>query len=109
MKKAGGNYTGNQLEKFIEDRLKEKGYKFIVNKKFKPALYLQQPLYSKRYHIGKGLYETPMSGITQHMRRLKSPPGPSQSPGPGDKRRNHDTTKRHLIIRETIPGYHPSG
>ena len=60
MKKEGANYTGNQLEKFIQDRLIEKGYKFILRDKFKPSLYIQQPIYSKQYFIGKSIYDTNM-------------------------------------------------
>lgn len=60
MKQGGStaNYTGKILEKFIEDRLLERGYTFIHNKKFKPACYLEQSIYSKQYFLGKSIYET---------------------------------------------------
>ena len=38
-KTTGANYTGSQLEKFIEDRLIEKNYQFVTKDKFKPAIY----------------------------------------------------------------------
>ncbi len=61
MAEQGGtqaNFTGNQLEKFIEFTLVNKGYKFIHKKKFDPACYLEQPIYSKQFFIGKSIYET---------------------------------------------------
>ena len=54
------NYTGNRLEKFIEHTLNELGYKFIDKKKFEPAIYLEQPIYSKQFYLGKSIYETNM-------------------------------------------------
>ena len=54
------NYTGFSLEKFIEDRLIEKGYQFIPKEKFVAAAYLEQPIYTKQFHVGKSIYETPM-------------------------------------------------
>jgi hypothetical protein len=52
------NYTGTVLEKFIQDRLIERGYLFLHSKQFKPAQYLEQPIYSRRYYVGMNLYET---------------------------------------------------
>lgn len=52
------NYTGNRLENFIENTLVEKGYAFIDKKKFKPAIYLEQPIYSKQVYIGQSIYDT---------------------------------------------------
>ena len=57
---SGANYTGSTLEKFICDRLIERKYQFIPRDKFKAALYLEQPIYTRQYHIGNGIYETPM-------------------------------------------------
>lgn len=54
------NYTGSTLEKFIGDRLVERKYQFIPRDKFKAATYLEQPIYTKQFHIGNGIYETPM-------------------------------------------------
>jgi len=60
MKQGGtrANYTGKILEKFVEDRLIERGYTFIDKKKFQPSTYLNQPIYSKQYFSGKTIYET---------------------------------------------------
>jgi len=52
------NYTGKNFEKFVEDRLIERGYTFIDNKKFKSSVYLNQPIYSKHYLCGKTIYGT---------------------------------------------------
>ena len=49
---SGANYTGSTLEKFIHDRLIERGYQFIERGKFKASLYLEQPMYTRQYHIG---------------------------------------------------------
>lgn len=57
---SGANYTGSTLEKFIHDRLIERGYQFIERGKFKASLYLEQPMYTRQYHIGQGIYETPL-------------------------------------------------
>lgn len=50
------NYTGNVLEKFIEDRLVERGYDNVLQAKFDTATYLEQPIYSTRYFTGKNIY-----------------------------------------------------
>ena len=57
---SGANYTGSTLEKFIHDRLIERGYQFIERGKFQASLYLEQPMYTRQYHIGQGIYETPL-------------------------------------------------
>lgn len=57
---TGANYTGTQLEKFIEDRLIEKKYQFVPKDKFKASVFLEQPIYTRQYHIGNSIYETPM-------------------------------------------------
>lgn len=54
------NYTGNVQEQFIQSRLNERGYTFIPRKDFDVALYLKQPIYSRHYHIGLGIYDTPV-------------------------------------------------
>lgn len=59
---SGANYTGSQLEKFILDRLVEKQYTFIARDKFKAATYLEQPIFTRQYHLGNSIYETPMYG-----------------------------------------------
>lgn len=52
------NRTGTSLETFIENKLTEKGYKYIEKKKFRPAIYLEQPIYSKQFYICKSIYKT---------------------------------------------------
>ena len=52
------NYNGNSLENFIEHKLNEIGYKFIDKKKFEPAIYLEQPIYSKQVYICRSIYDT---------------------------------------------------
>src|SRR5690606_14452889 len=58
--KNQSNYTGTRLEKFIEDRLIEKEYQYVPRDKFKVATYLNQPIYSRQFHIGSSIYGTPM-------------------------------------------------
>jgi len=58
--KNQSNYTGTRLEKFIEDRLIEKEYQYVPRDKFKVATYLNQPIYSRQFHIGPSIYGTPM-------------------------------------------------
>ena len=61
MAKQGGtvaNETGKSLEDFIENHLVSAGYTFIDKKKFKPALYLEQPIYSKQVYISRSIYDT---------------------------------------------------
>lgn len=60
MKQGGetANLTGSRLKKFIENTIIENGYKYIDNKKFKPAIYLDQPIYSKRFCVGQSIYKT---------------------------------------------------
>lgn len=61
-KKASGtqaNYTGTVLEQFIQARLDERGYQYVDRKMFKPAMYLEQLVYTKQFHLGNSIYETP--------------------------------------------------
>lgn len=58
MRRSGANHNGNQLERFINERLVEKGYAFVPKERFHPATYLEQPIYSRQCHIGKGVYGT---------------------------------------------------
>ena len=55
---TGANYTGDILEQFICDRLKERKYTFVERSQFKAALYLEQPIYTKQFLIGKSMYGT---------------------------------------------------
>ena len=53
------NYTGTILEQFVLSRLHERGYTYMSPNRFTPARYLEQPIYSRRFHIGQSIYETP--------------------------------------------------
>lgn len=57
---TGANYTGTQLEKFIHDRLIEKGYAFIPRDRFEAAAYIEQPIFTRQLFVGKSIYETDM-------------------------------------------------
>ncbi len=52
------NYTGTALEQFIESRLIERGYEQIIKDNFKPAICLEQPIYTRQFCLGKSIYET---------------------------------------------------
>lgn len=61
MAKTGGtqaNFTGKNLEQFIETNIQTAGYEFVHKKKFEPAVYFEQPIYSKQVYIGKSIYGT---------------------------------------------------
>lgn len=53
------NYTGTVLEKFILDRLYERGYTQVSTARFTPGRFLEQPIFSHRFHVGKSIYDTP--------------------------------------------------
>lgn len=55
---AQAHYTGTILEKFVMDRLQERGYMFIHHARFVPARFLEQPFYTRRFHVGKSIYDT---------------------------------------------------
>lgn len=60
--KQGGtqaNYTGTILERFILDRLNEQGYTYVLPIRFTPARVLEQPIYTRRFHVGQSIYDTP--------------------------------------------------
>ncbi len=52
------NRTGGRLEVFIENLLIENNYAHIDKKKFKPTVYLEQPIYTRQYYIGQSIYES---------------------------------------------------
>jgi hypothetical protein len=52
------NYTGNALERVIQHSLEANEYTFIEKKKFNTARYLDQPIFTMQYPIGKSVYET---------------------------------------------------
>ena len=58
MKQGGttANLTGNNLQDFVEHALQKKGYGYIDKKKFKPALYLEQPIYTKQFDVCQSIY-----------------------------------------------------
>lgn len=58
MRRLGANHNGNQLERFIEERLVQAGYVFVSRDRFRAATYLEQPLYSRQFPVGKSIYET---------------------------------------------------
>lgn len=55
---AIANLTGNRLERFVLNSLNEFGYTLIDRVQFKPAPYLEQPIYSRQYYLGKNIYGT---------------------------------------------------
>jgi len=60
--KQGGtqaNYTGTILEKFILDRLNEQGYAYVDHNRFVPTRFLEQPIFTQKFHIGQSIYGTP--------------------------------------------------
>lgn len=50
---------GTPLEQLIVTSLHSRGYTAIPPRKFTPARYLEQPIYSSRFHIGPSIYNTP--------------------------------------------------
>lgn len=52
------NKTGNELEIFIQDRLKREGYCFVPNKKFSADKILKQPIYTRQFEVGESIYGT---------------------------------------------------
>ena len=54
------NYTGNTLEKYVEHRLVSAGYTLVKPKEFRPAIYIGQPIYARRFHAGTSIYSTPI-------------------------------------------------
>ena len=58
--KTGANYTGTQLEKFINERLLERDYRLVPRAGFVAATADKQPVYSRQFHIGSSIYDTPL-------------------------------------------------
>ena len=56
---ATANYTGSVLEEYVVSRLKEKHYLYVTSNRFIPARYLEQPIYSRHFHICQSIYDTP--------------------------------------------------
>lgn len=55
---ATANFTGHNLEQFIENLLIRHSYKKVPKNKFIAATYLEQPIYTSQFCIGKSIYET---------------------------------------------------
>ena len=55
---AQANYTGTVLERFILSRLVDEGYTFVPRNRFVPALILGQPIFTRKFHVGKSIYGT---------------------------------------------------
>lgn len=62
MKQGGttANKTGISLQDFVEHTLRKNGYDFIERKKFIPAKYLEQPIYTTQLEICKSIYDKPL-------------------------------------------------
>lgn len=54
------NYTGNNLQKFIYNRLLEKEYLQVNVAHFNSGRYLDQPIFCPQFPLGNGVYETPI-------------------------------------------------
>jgi len=54
------NLSDTVLTKFIQERIIEKKYQFILNDEFDNAKYLGQPFFTRRFNIGHSIYETNM-------------------------------------------------
>ena len=52
------NYTGTVLEKFILSRLEDHDYMYIPQNRFVPARFLEQPIFTRKFHVGKSIYNT---------------------------------------------------
>jgi hypothetical protein len=56
------NRTGKRLEEFITHELEESGYTYIDRMKWKIALYLDQPIYTRQLFLCKSIYDTAVYG-----------------------------------------------
>ena len=52
------NHTGAQLEDTISRILESSGYSFVDRSRFNAATYLEQPIFSRQFHIESGIYES---------------------------------------------------
>lgn len=52
--------SGNPLTSLVEDTLLRRGYQFVNKNRFRAATYLEQPIYSKHFNIGRSIYGTPI-------------------------------------------------
>ena len=56
---AHAKYTGTVLERFILQRFSDRNYVYVPGNRFRPARYLGQPIYTRRFHVGDSIYGTP--------------------------------------------------
>jgi len=64
MKKSKGldtKTTSTNLESFIENCLRENDYTLIEKNQFDASIFLEQPIYSTKYPLGKSIYDTDLS------------------------------------------------
>ena len=57
--KSGGtvaNRAGSRLERFVSEKLDERGYRDVPPAQFYPARVLEQTIYTKQFEIGKSIY-----------------------------------------------------
>lgn len=54
------NYTGNALEQYVEHRLVQAGYVRVRPQQFNPSNYIGQAIYTRHYHAGTSIYNTPI-------------------------------------------------
>jgi site-specific DNA-adenine methylase len=59
---ATANKTGRALENFIENILINHEYQFVDRNKFESLRYLEQPIYTKQFYLGKTIYDTNFYG-----------------------------------------------
>lgn len=71
--RSQANYTGNALQQYIEHRLVLAGYTRVRPKQFKPAIYIGQPVYARRFHAGTSIYNTPIYADFAVFHREKWP------------------------------------
>ena len=50
------NTTGNNLERFIADKIQEAGYEKVLEKLFVSKQSMRQPIYASQFNIGKSIY-----------------------------------------------------
>ena len=54
------NFTGKQLEEFIDGVIQRKGYEFVKPNNFKGLKNTDRPLYTRQLEICKSIYNTPI-------------------------------------------------
>ena len=53
------NRTGTTLERFILSHLVDQAYTFVPRDRFTPARIMGQPIFTRKFHVGASIYETP--------------------------------------------------